>query len=552
MMRHLHIRNYALIDQLDIDWNVGYTVMTGETGSGKSILLGALGLILGKRADSSVLHSKKKKCVVEAIFDLSRFQVQDFFTVNDLDYEEQTTIRREINQNGKSRAFINDTPVKLNTLKMLGSKLVDIHSQHETLNLKNNLFQLQILDNFANLSSEKEVYRSNFVRWKNLLRQITKLREEIRLENQSQDFNTFQLEEIEALKLNIDEQIVAETELELLNSAEDIQVALHRSSEALIDGDSNALALLRKALQSLENIRDKSSDFEQIFHRLQSANIELKDLGQGISVLITQTEHNPNKAKKLQERLDEIYRLQQKHGVSDVESLLDLAESLRRKLSNSENRVHELEQLESSANELHTTILRQADDLSKRRREASIQLEEKLNEILALLEMKSAAFKVGVELLSAPDENGTNRIDFELKANKGRDFLPLHQVASGGELSRVMLALKSLHSGKISAPTLILDEIDTGVSGKVATAMAELLYRMGSTHQLICITHLPQIAARGQHHVKVYKTETDESTSTLLKVLDRDDRLNEIAGMLSGFNTTEAAVENARNLMHLN
>lgn len=552
MLRHLHIRNYALIDRLDMDWNDGFTVITGETGSGKSILLGALGLFLGKRADSSVLHSQSKKCVVEAVFDLSRFPVQEFFDTHDLDYEEQTTIRREINHNGKSRAFINDTPVKLNALKILGSKLVDIHSQHETLNLKNNLFQLQLLDNFADLNGEKEAYRSSFSRWKNLLRQIAELREEIRLENQSQDFNSFQLQEIEALNLDADEQEAAERELDLLNSAEDIKTALHHASDAVSDGEFNAESLMRNAVQSLESIRDKSPDFEQLYQRLQSVYIELKDLGQEISVHTNQTEHNPQKAQALQDRLDEIYRLQQKHGVNHVQDLLDLAESLQQKLNNSEDRAHELEQMEISANELQKTVLNQARELNKKRQEASGKLKENLNVLLGQLEMKSAGFKVSVEELPEPDENGINRVEFELKANKGRDFLPLQQVASGGELSRVMLALKSLHTGKVSAPSLILDEIDTGVSGKVATAMADLLYRMGSTHQLICITHLPQIAARGQHHVKVYKTEEEESTTTHLEPLNRDGRLNEIASMLSGFDTTEAAVENARNLMHLN
>jgi DNA repair protein RecN (Recombination protein N) len=363
MMRQLHIRNYALIDHLEIDWNNGFTVITGETGSGKSILLGALGLILGNRADISVLRNSQMKCVVEAVFDLSRFQLKPFFETNDLDYEELTTVRREIHHTGKSRAFINDTPVKLAQLKVLGTQLVDIHSQHETLNLKNNQFQLHLLDDFAGLSDEIKSYCENFKCWKNLEKQIADCREAIRLENQSRDFNTFQLEEIEVLNLKADEQDSAEQELEILGSAEEIKAGLHNASDAVRDGEKNAESLLRGAMQAMEPIRNKSTEFEELHQRIKSAWIELKDIGEELSRVAGEIEFNPERTAMLQERLDAIYKLEHKHGVQNISELLRIAEDLQEKLNSGADREHELQQMENAAAELRTTLGQQAVQL---------------------------------------------------------------------------------------------------------------------------------------------------------------------------------------------
>lgn len=552
MINHLFIQNYALIDELDIDWNSGFSVITGETGSGKSILLGALGLILGQRADLSVLRNREKKCVVEAVFDLSRFALDDFFRENDLDIEPKTTVRREINQSGKSRAFINDTPVKLAQLKTLGEYLVDIHSQHETLNLKNNQFQLDLLDDFAGLRDELRSYRQSFRRWKSVQSQIRELEESIRIENQSRDFHEFQLNELQEAKLQAGEQSEIEGELELLNSAEEIKAALLQGAEMVLDGEVNATALLRQCQQALEPIRDKSSDIAELYDRVKSALIEVKDVCNELDRRGQSLEFNPERATQLQDRIDMIYRLQQKHGTSTVEELIEIAEEIDAKLSGFQDRENELDAMRQSARELHGALIAQAQNISKVRASKAVQLEKRLNELLAQLQMKSAEINVRIEKLEHPDENGVNRVSLLLKANKGHDFMPLENVASGGELSRVMLAVKSVNSGTGAAPTLILDEIDSGVSGKVATAMADMLQEMGTRRQLISITHLAQIAARGQHHYRVLKSDEGEKTYTRMERLDKDGRLNEIAGMLSGFDTTEAAMENARSLMHLN
>lgn len=552
MLNHLFIQNYALIDELDIDWNTGFSVITGETGSGKSILLGALGLILGQRADLNVLRNRDMKCVVEAVFDLQRFALDDFFKTHDLDMEPKTTVRREINQSGKSRAFINDTPVKLAQLKALGEYLVDIHSQHETLNLKNNQFQLDLLDDFSGLRDDLRNYRQSFKRWKSVQSQIRELEEAIRIENQSRDFHEFQLNELTEANLQTGEQNEIESELEVLNSAEEIKAALLQGSELMQDGEINATALLRECQQTLEPIRDKSKDIAELYDRVKSVLIEVKDIGGELDRRGHSLEFNPERAVQLQERIDMIYRLQQKHGVSSVEELIQITEEIDGKLSGFQDRENELDAMKQSSGELHSTLVKHAQRISKTRAEHASKLEKRLNELLGQLQMKSAEIKVKVEETEQPDENGINKVSLLLKANKGHDFMPLENVASGGELSRVMLAVKSVNSGTGAAPTLILDEIDSGVSGKVATAMADMLQEMGGRRQLISITHLPQIAARGQHHYRVSKSDEGERTYTRMERLDKDGRLNEIAGMLSGFDTTQAAMENARSLMHLN
>lgn len=552
MLRQLSIQNYALIDHLDVSWPEGFSVITGETGSGKSILMGALGLILGKRADTSVLRNNQKKCVAEASFALPKKEYQAFFSENDLDFEALTTIRREINKSGKSRAFINDTPVTLSQLKQLTSRLVDIHSQHETLHLKDNQFQRALLDDFAGLQSAVRTYAQIFRDWKKAETRVSNLKESIRKEQQIRDFREFQLKEISEANLTLDEQSGLEEELALLSSAEEIKAALVTNSETLQHDDTNVLGMLELCMQQLQPIRDKSASIEEYFKRLQSVAIELKDVAREMESASEDLEHNPERAALVQERIDLVYQLQQKHGVDTIEGLLNLAEELDSQLSGFNDLEDELAAAQQLSAKLEKTITQQSGEISKQRHDRAVKLEKVLNEVLHQLEMKSAQVKVAVSPLEELNETGADKVTFLLKANKGHDFMPIDSAASGGELSRVMLAVKSVSSESGNLPTLILDEIDTGVSGKVANAMASLLRDMGSKRQLICITHLPQIAARGQTHFRVSKTEKNQLTSTEMELLSNDGRLNEIASMLSGFDTTDAAIENARALMHLN
>lgn len=552
MLRQLFIQNYALINELKTEWSNDFTVITGETGSGKSILLGALGLILGKRADTSALRDATRKCVVEAQFDLSGFDVKLFFETNDLDFETITTLRREINNSGKSRAFINDTPVNLTQLKQLGERLVDIHSQHETLLLRNSNFQLNLLDNFASIIPQVQRYRQQFKQWKQMEADIQKRREQIRQQQQIRDFKSFQLQEILDAKLQTDEQLQAEQELSLLNSAEMIKAALLDGAGALYSADENATNILKHALQSLDGVRDKSTEISQLYDRLRSATIEIEDIGRELESSGENLEYHPDRVTLLEERLDVIYQLQQKHGVSTVENLLHIAGEIERELSSHTVRENELDKLLESEAKLAKEVLSMARFISENRQEKAVQLSKTLTKILNRLEMKSAQITVEVIENETADQNGINAVNFLLKANKGHDFKPLEAAASGGELSRVMLALKSVGSEGTDLPTLILDEIDSGVSGKVANAMADLLHEMGQRRQLICITHLPQIAARGKTHFKVSKAEQKEVTITSIEKLDYNGRIYEIAGMLSGFDTSDAAIENARTLMHLN
>jgi DNA repair protein RecN (Recombination protein N) len=552
MLKKIFIQNYALIDELIIDWDGGYTVITGETGSGKSILLGALGLITGKRADTSVLRNVGQKCVVEVFFDISKHNLNSFFEENNLDYEQLTSLRREINPQGKSRAFINDTPVNLSQLKTLGDIFVDIHSQHETLNLKNNLFQLQLLDDFAGLTKDVAAYRQLYDQFRALKKKNQQLEEEIRNENKARDFYEFQLNEIIELQLISGEQIVAEEELALLSNVQQIQEALHVSNALLAEEDGNVISQLKQCIQALEPVSEVSKSLTDLKDRINSAWIELKDIAGEADIELTKLESNPQRVIEIQDRLDAIYRLEQKHGVSTLEDLIALAEDFQIKLDSHHNREQELESNIKVLAEMEGVLNQKAAGISKKRMSSAAELEIRLNQLLLELEMKSAEIKIEISALQQLTEFGLDKVAYLLKSNKGHGFMPIESVASGGELSRVMLALKSVQSGSFEPPTLILDEIDNGVSGKVAHAMADLLFKMGHQRQLICITHLAQIAARGNSHFKVFKSEDADATFTGIKALNSEERLLEIAGMLSGYKTTDAAIENARNLMHLN
>lgn len=551
MLKQITIRNYALIDSLEVSWQDGFTVITGETGSGKSILLGALGLVLGKRADTSVLKLAEKKCIVEAVFNLKRFNLQDFFSSNDLDYEENTTLRREISPGGKSRAFINDTPVNLIQLREISGQLIDIHSQHETLSLRDNQFQLEVLDDFAVITTKTNEYNRLFEEWRQLTSSAEKLRSEMLRERQNRDFRSFQLQELTEASLVPEEIAENEAELDLLLNAESLKSALLAGAELMSDGEVNITLLLRQCLQRLEVIRGKSAEFDELYERVKSVAIETEDIAEELARKETNLDADQHKVNLLQERLNLIYRLQHKHGVQDVDALIEIREKIDAELQHENDREEELSQLNQTIARREDELQKLADILHNKRTEAASILAGKLENVLVNLEMKYAEVKVNVINLNKLVINGKSEVEIWLKANKGHDFLPLDQAASGGELSRVMLAVKSLNTGKNASPTLILDEIDTGVSGRVANSMASVLEEMGEAHQLICITHLPQIAARGSAHFKVFKTDEGAQTQTGIVQLDSSERLQEIAGMLSGFNTTPEAVENARTLLQL-
>jgi DNA repair protein RecN (Recombination protein N) len=551
MLKQITIQNYALIDSLEVSWQEGFTVITGETGSGKSILLGALGLVLGKRADTSVLKKAEKKCIVEAVFNLSRFSLRDFFTSNDLDYDENTTLRREISPTGKSRAFINDTPVNLIQLREISAQLIDIHSQHQTLSLRNNQFQLEVLDDFANLTTKTTAYNGLFEEWRSLSIAAEKLKAEIVLERQNRDFRNFQLEELIEAALAPEEVAENEAELDLLLNAENLKSALVAGAELMSEGEVNITLLLRQCLQRLDVIHGKSAEFDELYERIKSVAIETEDIAEELIRKETNLEADQQRVNLIQERLDLIYRLQHKHGVQDVNALIEIREKIDAELQQENDREEELDQLNRTIAAKEGELHKLADQLHKERTEAAGKLGVKLEKVLVNLEMKNAEVKVNVIDLNKLVNSGKSGVEIWLKANKGHDFLPLDQAASGGELSRVMLAVKSLNTGKNASPTLILDEIDTGVSGKVASAMANVLEEMGKGQQLICITHLPQIAARGSAHFKVFKTDKGAQTYTGIVLLEPSERLQEIAGMLSGSDTTPEAVENARMLLQL-
>ncbi|TVR42078.1 MAG: DNA repair protein RecN [Cryomorphaceae bacterium] len=552
VLTHLHIRNYALIDSLSIELRPGFSVITGETGSGKSILLGALSLILGKRADTSVLRDAGSKCIVEVTCKLKGWPVGDFFEEHDLDYDDHCTIRREISPAGKSRAFINDTPVNLQQLRELGSLLVDIHSQHETLNLKDNSFQLAVLDDFAGLTSRVEAFTAQFKEWRTLHREMANLREHLAREREQRDFLDFQLNELEEAQLTPGEEEQLQSEIALLEHAEEIKLRLVQCTEMLIDSDENVAATLRNGLQQLASVRSHDKGIDELFERLQSASIEIKDIGEELARQEQLIEVNPSRLQQLQERLDMLNGLMHKHQASNVAALLDKMDAIAQKLEGEQSREEKLELLKKQIAEREEDLQAQSAELTVKRKEAAPQLAQKLCVLLERMELKNAEMSIAIESLSKRTSHGDDWVQLLLRTNKGQELMPIEQVASGGELSRVMLAIKSVNTGQQFAPTLILDEIDNGVSGRVADAMAQLLAEMGGQRQMICITHLPQIAAKGQWHYRVSKRDEADRTHTFVEELNEEARLHEVAAMLSGSDTTEAALQNARMLMNAN
>ena len=555
MLTQLYIKNYALIDLLDIELHPGFSVITGETGAGKSIILGAIGLLLGQRADSKSIQQGADKCIIEAHFDLSRYQMQTLFDDNDIAYDaEDTIIRRELTAAGKSRAFINDTPVSLNLLKELGEQLVDVHSQHQNLLLNKQNFQLEVVDIIAQDQQELAAYQQTFSQLSTLKSQLLQLKADIEHNSQQQDFLQFQYEELANAHLTEGEQEELEQLNETMEHAEDIKTALYEADNALNgqesgSQESGAITQMRSAIQALGSIRQVLPASAELTDRIESCRIELRDVADEVSSLLENTDFDPSELDRVQSRLDKLYELEKKYHVETVGELIALRDDLAHKLSNIENSDEAVRELEAQCQQLTAQCQQQADKLTKLRQQAAKDIEEQLRQRLVPMGMPHVRFEVSISR-GELGRQGQDNVSFLFSANTSTPLQPVAQVASGGEIARVMLSLKAMISGAVKLPTIIFDEIDTGVSGKIAEKMAGIMQEMGRhERQVISITHLPQIAALGSHHYRVMKEETPQGTISSMQELTKEERIQEIAQMLSGSNVTDAAIRNARELL---
>ena len=550
MLRQLYIRNFTLIDELDITFKPGFSVITGETGAGKSIILGAIGQILGNRADARMVKAGCDKCVIEAHFDLSNYDMESFFDDNDIDYEpEDCIIRRELKANGKSRAFINDTPVALTTARELGQQLVDIHSQHQNLLLQKEDFQLNVVDIIAHNSQLLNDYRTLFDGYAKAKAALREKEEECEKDRANEDFLRFQADELVTAQLVDGEQEELEQELETLSHAEDIKGALF-DADNLLSGDDRCITQSCKTMLSrLSDIGDVYPAIRQVTERIDSAYIELKDIARDISNLAESIDFDPARLTMANERLDTIYTLQKKHHVESVAELIAIRDSLTARLNDITNSEDMLEDMRRQVEDMHRKATEAAARLTESRQEAARHVTEQLLAQMTALGMPNARFEIKFETKELAVD-GADRISYMFSANKNVPLEPIAQVASGGEVARVMLSLKAMISGAVKLPTIIFDEIDTGVSGRVAEMMAQIMRQMGrADRQVISITHLPQIAALGTTHYKVEKTDTDDTTISRMRMLGHDERIKEIAQMLSGSNISDAAIENAKSLL---
>ena len=550
MLRQLYIRNFTLIDELDITFKPGFSVITGETGAGKSIILGAIGQILGNRADARMVKAGCDKCVIEAHFDLSNYDMESFFDDNDIDYEpEDCIIRRELKANGKSRAFINDTPVALTTARELGQQLVDIHSQHQNLLLQKEDFQLNVVDIIAHNSQLLNDYRTLFDGYAKAKAALREKEEECEKDRANEDFLRFQADELVKAQLIDGEQEELEQELETLSHAEDIKGALFDADNLLSGDDRSITQSCKTMLSRLSDIGDVYPAIRQVTERIDSAYIELKDIARDISNLAESIDFDPARLTMANERLDTIYTLQKKHHVESVAELIAIRDSLTARLNDITNSEDMLEDMRRQVEDMHRKATEAAARLTESRQEAARRVTDQLLAQMTALGMPNARFEIKFETKELAAD-GADRISYMFSANKNVPLEPIAQVASGGEVARVMLSLKAMISGAVKLPTIIFDEIDTGVSGRVAEMMAQIMRQMGrADRQVISITHLPQIAALGTTHYKVEKTDTDDTTISRMRMLGHDERITEIAQMLSGSNISDAAIENAKSLL---
>ena len=550
MLKHLYIKNFTLIDELDISLYEGFSVITGETGAGKSIILGAIALLLGQRADSKTIKQGAEKCVIEANFDLSRYHMQPFFDENDIEYDAgDCIIRRELTAVGKSRAFINDTPVALSMLKELGEQLMDVHSQHQNLLLNKQNFQLEVVDIIADDASQLSKYQSTYDEYTKVVKELGEMMLAIERNRENRDFLKFQYEELENAKLLEGEQEELEQRSETMEHSEDIKSALYTTDNALSAEQFGVIQSLRSSLSALRSIESVYPEVGELIERIDSSYIDLKDISQEISSLLESVDFDPAELDQVNNRLGRIYELEKKYHVETVEELISKRNELHHQLEAIDNGDESLDALKARRNELDSQAHKEADTLTKLRTKSAKAIEAEMQKRLIPLGMPHVRFSIEL----TPTElgpNGADKVSFLFSANTSTPLQPVSQVASGGEIARVMLSLKAMISGAVKLPTIIFDEIDTGVSGKTAEMMAQIMKEMGSHgRQVISITHLPQIAALGSVHYKVEKNETSCGTTSKMRQLNKEERVREIAQMLSGSDVSEAAIQNAKELL---
>lgn len=550
MLKSLFIQNFVLIDSLDIRFDKGFSVITGETGAGKSIILGALSLVLGQRADGKSIKNGADKCIIEAVFDITNYQLEPFFLENDLEYDRESCIlRRELFASGKSRAFVNDSPVSLAIVKELGARLIDIHSQHQNLLLGDNRFQLKVIDVMAENEILQILYRKEYMRYQSLRKELKELKEKAVQTKQEEDYVQFQLEQLDDARLAEGEQEELEQEQETLSHAEEIKGALYKITSLLDSDEQGGLQLIKEALSTADALESFYPKAGEIAERLRTAYIDLNDLASETDVLKEDVEFNPERLEWVDDRLNTLYSLQQKHHVSTVEELIAIRDKYAAQLQEIGSFEEQIAEMEQQVETSRRELLQQAAVLSGQRKVAAGAMAEQLVKMILPLGMPNTRFRVDVLPKEEPGPDGMDDIRFMFSANKQAPLQPVAQTASGGEISRLMLCIKAMIAGFTALPAIIFDEVDTGVSGDIADKMADIMQDLGGKMQVITITHLPQIAAKGRAHYFVYKEDTDDRTVTRIKPLAKDERVKEIARMLSGASLTQASMANARDLL---
>ena len=553
MLKHLHIENYALIESLDIDLNDGFSVITGETGAGKSILLGAIGLLTGERADLSAIQTGKQRCILEATFNPEGYDLESFFQDEDLDFDpSECIIRRELTANGKSRAFINDTPTTISALKKLGNRLIDIHSQHQNLLLGQENFQLSVLDTVASIPELTLSYSKAFHKWNLAVKALDKAQNNLDESKKDEDYLHFLVTELVNFNPQPGEDETLQQQCDMLEHAQDIKSALMQGYCQLSEGDSPVTDTLRQVRNLIASIQSYFQQAEELTERLESCRIELQDIADTLESEGESIDYDPMRLEELQNRLNTLYSLEQKHHVGSSEELIDIMKQMKERLEMMDNSDEYIKQLQREEQEARTLLDSLSGKLTEKRTIAAKKVEKDVISRLKTLGMPNVRFQVSISPTESPTPKGMDKVSFLFSANLGSDMQNISQVASGGETARVMLSLKSILSGVMSLPTIIFDEIDTGVSGHIAESMAKIMHKMGQQgRQVISITHLPQIAALGQHHYKVWKEDTDKVTRSHITYLEQEERITELANMLSGSNVSPEAINNARALLGL-
>ena len=553
MLQSIFIQNYALIDKLDIAFEPGFSVITGETGAGKSIILGAIGLLLGQRADVKAIRNGANKCIVEAKFNIASYGMEEFFKANDIEYDsEECILRREVNINGKSRAFINDTPASLAQMKILGEKLIDVHSQHQNLLINKEGFQLNILDILAQDTRELTDYQNEYSEYRKICKELDDCIAKAEETRKEEDYIRFQLQQLDEAELKEGEVAELEQEAETLTHAEDIKAGLYRSAQNIGGDEGGCLTLIKDSINTLQTVCKVFAKANEWKERLESCYIEIKDISHDMDDAQESVEFNPSRLEFVNSRLNMIYSMMQKHHVKTDTELIEIAENYRQQLDMITSSDERISELENKKKKLYDSIIRKAETLTAMRKESAVKIQSQMESLLIPLGMPNVKFAVEICHKKEPDTNGMDAVNFLFSANKNGTLQNVASIASGGEIARVMLSLKAMIAGAVKLPTIIFDEIDTGVSGSIAEKMALIMQDMGrQNRQVLSITHLPQIAARGNAHYKVYKEDNETGTNSHIIRLSDEQRIDEIANMLSGSTMTEAARNNAKSLLGL-